>query len=164
MGSMESRKKVTGVEVNLDVARITVLGVPNRPGIAATLFAALAEEGINVDAIVQGVSIEGTADVSFTVRPADRERAAAVIVGRVLYTVGAMGLHCEDGLAKVSIVGAGMLNTPGYAARMFRALADEGINIKMITTSEIRIACIVQLADAERAQQALRRAFELEVP
>lgn len=154
--------RVTGVVTKLNMARVTVIGVPDCPGIAADLFESLAEADINVDAIVQNVSAEGTTDWSFTVRSKNLDHALATAQS-IIHTIGAREVLSQDGLAQVSIVGVGMLNSPGYAARMFRALADAGINIEMIITSEIRITCIVRLDDAEKAVQALLKVFRLEL-
>src|SRR5579875_773194 len=147
---MEDRKRVRGIAHDLSVAKVTVLGVPDRPGIAATIFEPLSDAGISVDVIVQNVSSEGRTDLTFTLA----EAAAA--------RVGAAGVSQAGGLAKVSLVGTGMLGTPGIAARMFRTLAEAGINIEMISTSEIRITCIVDRRRAEEAVRALHAAFELE--
>jgi aspartate kinase len=158
---MEARKKVTGIAADLNVAKITVLGVPDRPGIAASLFEPLANVGISVDTIVQNASVEKITDLSFTVARTDLERALEV-VRPVAEAIGARGLTSDDKLGKVSIVGSGMQNAPGYASRMFRTLADQGINIEMITTSEIRITCIVHQDRVKDAVRALHQAFELE--
>ena len=158
---MERRIKVTGVAYDRNVAKLTLRGVPDRPGIAASLFEPLAEVGISVDTIVQNSSLEKLTDLSFTVARTDLKRAMAV-VGPIATSAGAAGLTTDDRLSKVSIVGSGMQNAPGYAARMFRALADVGVNIQMITTSEIRITCIVDEADVVSAVQVLHKAFQLE--
>ena len=158
---MEQRIKVTGVAYDLNVAKITLRGVPDRPGIASSVFEPLAQIGISVDTIVQNTSIENLTDLSFTVARTDLKRAVEV-VEPVSRSIGAIGLTTDDSLGKVSIVGAGMLNFPGYAARMFRALADDNINIDMITTSEIRITCIVSDDNVLESVRTLHRAFELE--
>ena len=158
--SMEERIKVTGVAHDLNVAKITVQGVPDQPGIAAILFEPLAKEGISVDTIVQNTSTEKLTDVSFTVARTDLERAVQVIEV-VRTSIGAAGLTTDNTLSKVSIVGAGMQNSPGYASRMFRTLAEESINIEMITTSEIRITCIVAESRAMDAVRALHKALGL---
>jgi aspartate kinase len=158
---MEERKKVTGVAYDLNVAKLTVRAVPDRPGIAAAIFEPLAREKINVDVIVQNASADGMTDVSFTVSRTDLQKATQ-IMEQVVKQIDAKGVVADDKLAKVSIVGAGMQNAPGYAARMFRSLADKNINIEMITTSDIRITCIVQEAYAREAVRVLHRAFELE--
>ena len=158
--SMEQRVKVTGIAHDMNVAKITLRAVPDRPGIAATLFEPLTEVGVSVDTIVQNASVESLTDVSFTVARTDLKRAVDV-VGPVAESIGAREMATDDGLSKVSIVGAGMQNAPGYASRMFRALADEGINVEMITTSEIRITCIVAEARVADAVRALHKAFDM---
>ena len=158
---MEERVKVTGIAYDRNVAKVTLRGVPDRPGIAAALFEPLAQEGISIDTIVQNTSVENITDLSFTVACTDLKRAVQVI-GPVANSIGATALTAEDTLGKVSIVGAGMQNSPGYASRMFRALADDNINIEMITTSEIRITCITSEASVMDAVRSLHRAFQLE--
>lgn len=158
---METRNKVRGVAYDLNVGKITVLGVPDRPGIAAALFEPLAEAGISVDVIVQNTSIERTTDVSFTVARTDLARAVELVKPAAL-DIGARGVTSDEKLGKVSIVGAGMQNVPGYAARMFRALADARVNIEMITTSEIRITCIVAQDQTREAVRVLHQAFDLD--
>jgi len=160
---MEARERVRGVAYDTRVARITVLGIPDRPGIAATLFEPLARAGISVDVIVQNVSVEGLTDLSFTVARQDLEKALP-LVQEASRQVGARDVRFDTGLAKVAIVGTGMQTSPGYAARMFRALADAGINIEMITTSEIRITCIVREERVKDAVRALHDAFRLDRP
>ena len=158
---MEQRVKVTGIAYDLNVAKITLRGVPDRPGIAASLFEPLAQVGISVDTIVQNASVENLTDLSFTVARTDLKRAVEV-VKPVAEGSGALGLTTDDTLTKVSIVGAGMLNSPGYAAEMFSALAEAKVNIEMITTSEIRITCIVAESRVNDAVRSLHRAFQLE--
>jgi aspartate kinase len=158
---METRKKVTGVAYDLNVAKITVYGVPDQPGVAAGLFEPLAKAGVSVDTIVQNTSVEGLADMSFTVSRGDLRRALEV-VEPLAKTLGARSVTNDAKLGKVSIVGAGMQNTPGYASRMFHALAEGKVNIEMITTSEIRITCIVREESVKEAVKLLHRAFELE--
>ena len=160
---MEHRVKVTGVTYDRNVAKITLRGVPDRPGIAATLFEPLSAVGISVDTIVQNTSLDQFTDLSFTVTRTDL-RDAVKRVRSVSEGMGARDVVTDDSLSKVSIVGAGMLDAPGYASRMFRALADADINIDMITTSEIRITCIVPESRVEDAVQVLHRAFQLEEP
>ena len=158
---MEERIKVTGIAYDLNVAKLTLLGVPDRPGIAASLFEPLARGGISVDTIVQNTSQENLTDMSFTVARADLSQAVEV-VKPLIKAIGAKELSTETALGKISIIGAGMQNAPGYAARMFRTLADNKINIEMITTSEIRITCIVQEAHVKEAVQVLHKAFQLD--
>ena len=160
---VEQRNKVRGLATDRNVAKVTVVAVPDRPGIARTLFVPLADAGINVDMIVQNVSHQGTTDVSFTVPRSDLSRARRIL-DPVVGEMGARELTSDDSVAKVSIVGAGIHNAPGYAARMFGTLAEAGINIEMISTSEVRITCMIAEAELERAARALHRAFELERP
>jgi len=159
--SMEVRNKVRGVTYDLDVAKVTVIGVPDRPGIAATLFEPLAKGGISVDTIVQNASIEKITDLTFTVAKSQLTKAMEV-VGPIARSIGARECVSDAKLGKVSIVGTGMQNTPGYAARMFRTLSEQGINIHLITTSEIRITCIIDEARVKDAVRALHKVFELE--
>ncbi len=159
--TMEPTNKVRGIAHDLDVAKITVRGVPDRPGIAAALFEPLAAHNISVDTIVQNASMENLTDLTFTVARGDLRRAME-IVEPVAKEIGAGGLVADDRLGKVSVVGTGMQNTPGYASRMFRALFDAGINIQLITTSEIRITCIIDEARVPDAVRSLHDAFELE--
>lgn len=160
---MEHLVKVTGVTYDRNVAKITLRGVPDRPGIAATLFEPLSAAGISVDTIVQNTSLDQFTDLSFTVTRTDL-RNAVERVRSVSEGMGARDVVTDDSLSKVSIVGAGMLDAPGYASRMFRTLADADINIDMITTSEIRITCIVAESRVEDAVQILHKAFQLEEP
>ena len=159
--SMEVRNKVSGIVHDTNVAKVTVIGVPDHPGIASAIFEPLANADISVDTIVQNASIEKIADLTFTVTRSDLSRAMS-IVETVAKTIEAKRCVADSKLAKVSIVGTGMLNTPGYAAKMFRTLYEQGINIQLITTSEIRITCIISEDSVEDAVQALHRAFELE--
>ena len=159
--AMEDRVKVTGIALNANVAKITVRQVPDRPGIAAALFEPLAEASISVDTIVQNTSADLTTDISFTV---SRDDLAVALAGVTALTqeLGAGGVVSDAGLASVSIVGSGMQNTPGYASRMFRSLANGNVNIDMITTSEIRISCIIKEEDCREAVRLLHRDFELD--
>jgi aspartate kinase len=159
--NVEVRKNVRGVAHDTDVAKIRIVGVPDRPGIAAAIFMPLADAAISVDTIVQNTSLDGKTDLSFTVSRADHGRAAA-LVETIVPSIGASGLDHSEDLAKVSVVGTGMQSAPGYAARMFRTLAAAGINIDMITTSDIRITCIISASQAEDAVNALHAAFELD--
>ena len=158
---MELLNKVRGIAHDLNVAKVTVLAVPDRPGIAAGIFEPLANAGISVDTIVQNTSVDGTTDLTFTVARSDLE-AAKTIVEPITRSIGAKGCIGAAGLGKISIVGTGMQNTPGYASRMFKAMYDAGINIELITTSEIRITCIVDEQKVTDAIRALHKAFELE--
>ena len=158
----EMRNRVSGIATDTNVAKVTVQGVKDRPGIAASLFEPLADVGISVDVIVQNASAGGTTDLTFTVKKDDLRRATEV-VDKVAEELGSDGLVTALGLAKVSIVGTGMQDAPGYASTMFRTLADAGINIEMITTSEIRITCLVSEDAVGSASRALHTAFDLDV-
>ena len=152
---------ISGVVTDMTEAKVTVLGVPDRPGISAALFEPLAEANVNVDMIVQNTSTEGTTDISFTMPMADMAQSES-IVQRVADEIGATGVTHDNDIAKVSLVGAGMKSSPGIAAKMFRVLADEGVNIEMISTSTIRISVIIPAGDMERAARALHTAFGLD--
>lgn len=158
---LEDRQKVRGIAHESDVAKITLFRVPDRPGVAAAIFGPLADANINVDVILQNVGHDGTTDLSFTIAASDL-REAERIIREVATTIGAEGYEATGGIAKVSVVGTGMLNTPGIAATMFRTLAEQGINIQMISTSEIRITCIVDAREVRRAVSALHRAYQLD--
>jgi aspartate kinase len=160
---MEQRNKVRGLASDRNVAKLTLLAVPDRPGVAQAVFTPLADAGVNIDMIVQNVGHDGTTDLSFTVNSVDLAKAQRVL-GPVVDALGAQGVTADASVAKVSIVGAGIKSTPGYAARMFGALADNGINIEMISMSDIRITCIISEADLEKAAAALHAAFQLEQP
>jgi len=159
--SMEVRNKVTGIAHDLDVAKITVVGVPDRPGIAAAIFEPLAASGVSVDTIVQNASIENITDLTFTVAKGQLSKALEV-VQPICQSIGARDCVSDSKLGKVSIIGTGMQNAPGYAARMFQALSEQGINIQLISTSEIRITCIIDEARVGDAVRGLHRAFELD--
>lgn len=163
VASMELRDKVRGVALDRKVAKVTLVGVPDEPGIARRVFDPLAAAGISVDMIVQNVGHAGTTDLSFTVPAVELVRARKIIEP-IARELGFRDLVTADDVAKVSIVGAGIQNAPGYAARMFGALADAGVNIGMISTSDIRITCIIPSADLDRAARALHAAFRLEAP
>jgi len=157
----EIRNRVSGIATDTNVSKITVLGVVDRPGIAASLFEPLTEVGISVDVIVQNASVGGATDMTFTVMRTDLARAVQV-VQKVANGLGSGEVVTASDLAKLSIVGTGMQNAPGYASTMFRTLADAGINIEMITTSEIRITCLVKEAQVTEAARALHTAFDLD--
>jgi len=159
--SMEIRNKVRGIAHDLDVAKITVVGVPDHPGIAAGIFVPLAEAGISIDTIVQNASIKNITDLTFTVARSQLAGAMAV-VEPIARSIGAEKCVSDSKLGKVSIIGTGMQNAPGYAARMFDTFSKENINIQLITTSEIRITCIIDEARVKDAIRALHRAFELD--
>lgn len=157
---LESQKPVSGIAADLNQVKLALLEVPDRPGVAAKLFTALAEEGINVDMIIQSVRGEVTNDIAFTVAKNELNHALAVTekVGR---EIGASGVIHDSEVAKVSIVGAGMINHPGTAAMMFSALADAQINIQMISTSEIKISCIIAREKIQEAVKVIHERFEL---
>ena len=159
--NMEARNKVRGIAHDLDVAKITVTGVPDRPGIAAAIFQPLAKAGISVDTIVQNASANNITDLTFTVSRNDLSKAIS-IVKPVAKEIGAKECLSDSKLGKVSIIGTGMQNTPGYAAKMFQTLFEQGINIQLITTSEIRITCIISEDKIKEAVKALHKAFALE--
>jgi len=149
---------VSGVTHDKNQAKITVMGVPDRPGIAKALFNPIGDSAINVDMIIQNVSREGLTDISFTVAKTDLSKAVEV-VKRVVPALGAKGFTTDSNVAKVSIVGVGMRSHPGVAAKMFETLADEGFNILMISTSEIKVSCVVEDKYTELAVRALHDAF-----
>jgi aspartate kinase len=151
---------ISGVALDDGEAKVTLDRVPDRPGVAATVFRAIADEAISVDMIVQNVSHDGATDLSFTAPLADIPRLASVME-RVVKEVGAERFSIDDGISKVSLVGAGMKTHPGVAADMFDALAADGVNIEMISTSPIRISCVIRKADAERAVRTIHARFGL---
>jgi aspartate kinase len=152
---------ISGVVTDMSEAKVTVFGVPDRPGISAALFEPLAAAHVNVDMIVQNTSTQGTTDISFTMPMADMGEAEQ-IVSRVATEIGATGVSHDNDIAKVSLVGAGMKSAPGIAAKMFRVLADEDVNIEMISTSTIRVSVVCSAGDMERAARALHTAFGLD--
>ena len=152
---------ISGVVTDVTEAKVTVIAVPDRPGVSATLFEPLAAANVNVDMIVQNTGHDGTTDISFTMPKSDMATAKE-IVARVAAEIGATGVDHDSSIAKISLVGAGMKTSPGIAAKMFRTLADEGVNIEMISTSTIRISVVTAAADLERASRALHTAFGLD--
>jgi aspartate kinase len=158
---MEVRNKVRGIAHDLDVAKITIAGIPDKPGIAAGIFEPLAKANISVDTIVQNASTANITDLTFTIAKSDLKKSMDVI-NPIAKQLNAKSVVTDSRLGKISIVGTGMQNTPGYAAKMFSALSKDGINIQLITTSEIRITCIIEEARVKDAVRALHRAFELE--
>jgi aspartate kinase len=158
---LEERNHVRAIAHDTDVAKVTLRHLPDRPGIATHIFEPLAEAGISVDTIVQNASEQDLTDLTFTVKQGDLRRVESVMPG-ICESVGAKGFVSDPALAKVSIVGVGIQTAHGYAARMFRALFDAGINIELITTSEIRLTCIIASDRVEDALRALHRAFELD--
>jgi aspartate kinase len=151
---------ISGVTHDTSEAKVTIEQVPDRPGIAASVFRALADEDVNVDMIVQNVSSAGHTDISFTV-PNDELTRAMSVMEKVVKETDASGASNDPGIGRVSLVGAGMRSNPGVAAKMFETLAREDVNIEMISTSSIRVSCVVQERDVERAVRALHDAFEL---
>jgi aspartate kinase len=152
---------ISGVTHDTSEAKITISQVADRPGVAASLFRALADESVNVDMIVQNVSTAGHTDISFTV-PRDDLHRGLTVMEKVAAEIEASGVTHDAGVARVTLVGAGMKTNPGVAAKMFEVLSDEGVNIEMISTSSIRISCVVQESDVEAAVRALHSAFELD--
>jgi aspartate kinase len=152
---------ISSVVTDMSDAKVTVSNVPDRPGISAALFEPLAAANVNVDMIVQNTGRDGMTDISFTMPKADMA-VAEQIVARVAAEIGAGGVTHDDSIAKLSIVGAGMKTSPGIAAKMFRVLADNGVNIEMISTSTIRISVVCAAADLEKAARCLHTAFGLD--
>jgi aspartate kinase len=158
--SLETRETLAGIVHDLDVSRVTLNGIRTGPGTLSRVFAPLAEGGISVDVIVESGTREGAADVAFTVRRSDFAEALR-LAGEVAASLGG-AVEGEENLGKVSVVGTGMLNRPGYAARMFASLGRAGIPIRMVSTSEIQVTCVVPAERVEEAVGQLHRDFELE--
>ena len=152
---------ISGIAFNRDEAKLTVLGVPDRPGIAFQILGPIAEANVDVDMIIQNVSHDGTTDFSFTVNRSDYAKALGVLES-VKNALGARGVVGDNKICKVSAVGVGMRSHPGVASKMFGALAAEGINIQMISTSEIRISVLIEEKYLELAVRALHKAFGLD--
>jgi aspartate kinase len=157
---MLERAIVSGVTHDISEAKATIVAVPDTPGIAARVFRALADSGVNIDMIVQNVSAEGTTDISFTLPKSDLPTAGPIL-DKLAAEIGAASIDLDDDVAKVSLVGAGMKSHPGVAADMFEALAEAGINIEIISTSSIRVSCVVRAGDVERAVQAVHEKFRV---
>ncbi|WP_273844535.1 aspartate kinase [Rubrobacter calidifluminis] len=157
---LETRETVAGIVHDLDVSRITLRGIRTGPGTLSKVFEPLAGRGISVDVIVESANRAGISDVAFTVRRGDYEEARE-LAGEVASSLGGEA-EGELGLAKVSVVGTGMLNRPGYAARMFASLGRAGIPIRMVSTSEIQVTCVIPVERVEEAVRSLHRDFELE--
>ena len=155
------RNRVRAIATDANVGRVTARGLTDRVGLQAEIFGPLADADISVDVIVQNTGADGGTDLSFTVERTDLD-AAMEVAGPVCRELGASDVAASSELAKVTVVGTGMQNMPGYASRMFRALSDEGIAIELISTSEIRITCVIHEERMEDAARALHRAFELE--
>jgi aspartate kinase len=160
-GNAMEQAIISAVVSDQSEAKLTVAGVPDRPGVAARIFRALADELVNVDMIEQNVSMHGTTDISFTV-PHDDLDVAQAVVAQLQQEIGASGVYADPDIATVSIVGAGMRTHPGVSATMFEVLANEGINIEMISTSAIRLTCVVRATMADRSVVALHKAFGLD--
>jgi aspartate kinase len=158
---MEGFNRVRGIAHDLDVAKVTIRHVPDRPGVAAEIFEPLANAHLSVDTIVQNASEANLTDVTFTLAKNDLPKALP-LVQRVAQDIGAKEVVADERMGKVSIVGTGIQTAPGYAAGMFKALSDAGINIEIISTSEIRITCIIPEDRVADAVRALHKAFELE--
>ncbi len=154
---------ISGVALDTDEAKVTIDDVPDRPGVAAQIFKAIAAEGISVDMIVQNVSHASKTDMSFTAPRADLPRLQGAL-DALTAEIGAARFTVDDDIAKVTLVGAGMKSHPGVAADMFDVLAAEGINIEMISTSPIRVSCVIRRTDGDRAVQAIHTRFALEAP
>ena len=159
--TMEQGNKVRGIAHQDRIAKVTVRGVPDQPGIAARIFEPLAAANVSVDTIVQNASVENLTDLTFTVAPGDLEGALEV-VNKMLPVIGGSSVVSAPDLGTVSVVGTGMASAPGYAARMFKTLFDNKINIEMISTSDIRITCVVDADKVGDAVRALHAAFELD--
>jgi aspartate kinase len=152
---------VRGAAVEKNEAKITIRGVPDRPGIAARILGSVAEQDLNIDMIIQNISAEGLTDVTLTVAQSDLKQAIAVFE-KLKEQIGAKGVQWDEHIAKISVVGIGMRTHSGVAAKMFGTLAEAGINIQMISTSEIKISCVIDEEDADKALRAIHKAFELE--
>ncbi len=157
---LETRETLAGIVHDLDVSRVALTGIKTGPGTLSRVFAPLAQAGISVDVIVESAPKEGTADVAFTVRRADFAEARR-LAGKVASSLGGQ-VEGEENLGKISVVGTGMLNRPGYAARMFDALGRAGIPIRMVSTSEIQVTCVIPAERVEEAVRRLHEDFELE--
>jgi aspartate kinase len=154
------RAIISGIAHDVTEAKATLLAVPDHPGVAASVFRPLADAGVNIDMIVQNVSAEGHTDISFTV-PKDELGLAEPILREIADSVGASGFTCDPDVAKISLIGAGMKTHPGVAADMFDALAEAEINIDIISTSSVRISCVVRADQIERAVQVVHDKFAL---
>ena len=151
---------ISGIAHDTSEAKVTILGVPDRPGVAARVFRPLADEGVNVDMIVQNASHDGRTDIFFTLPKEDMRRAESILT-KITEDIGARGVETDPEIAKISLVGAGMKTHPGVAAAMFDSLADAGINIEIISTSSIRISCVIRAAEVERAVKVIHDHFKL---
>lgn len=155
---------ISGIAFNRDEAKITVLGVPDRPGVAYQILGPVGEANIEIDMIIQNASVEGTTDFSFTVHRNDYQKTMDILLQKVKGHLNARDVIGDNKIAKVSVVGIGMRSHSGLASQMFRALAEEGINLQMISTSEIKISVVIDEKYLELAVRVLHKAFELELP
>ena len=155
------REILSGITYDRDQAKITVVHIPDKPGIAASLFTPLSERNVSVDMIIQNASSQGFTDLTFTVSKKDMKEAQKCVEATAK-DIGAQKVEVDDDVAKVSIIGVGMVSHSGVAAKMFKTMADEGINIMMISTSEIKISCVIQRKYTELAITVLHDAFQLE--
>ena len=161
VSEMELNNPVSGVALDESQARIAIIGVPDKPGIAAKVFEFLAKKNISVDMIVQSTSHDGINEIAFTVDK-DTIEETKKVAQVIAKDIGARDVTCDVNIAKVSIVGAGMIGRPGIAAAMFKALSDTNINIQMISTSEIKVSCVIDARDGEKAVKAIHKVFELD--
>ena len=161
VGEMELNNPVSGVALDGSQARVAIVGVPDKPGIAANVFESLAKKNISVDMIVQSTSQDGLNEIAFTVDK-DTLQDTKKIAEQIATDIGAKKVTTDTNIAKVSIVGAGMIGRPGIAAGMFKALADSGVNIQMISTSEIKVSCVIDAKDGDKAVKAIHKVFELD--
>jgi aspartate kinase len=151
---------ISGIAHDTSEAKVTILAVPDKPGVAGRVFRPLADAGINIDMIVQNSSASGHTDISFTVPASEVERAEPIFAS-LAESVGGAGVTCDTNIARISVIGAGMKSHPGVAADIFETLADAGINIGIISTSSIRISCVVRAEEAERAVTVLHERLRL---
>ncbi|HWB72936.1 MAG TPA: aspartate kinase, partial [Egibacteraceae bacterium] len=159
-GAAMEKAIISGVAHDVGEGKLVIRGVPDKPGVAARIFTALADQHVNIDMIVQNVSVEGTTDISCTLPVADGPRAVQLLQG-LADEIGAQAILFDEDVGKVSLVGAGMKTHPGVAAEMFSALSEAGVNIEMISTSTIRISVVVRAADVEAAVRAVHEQFGL---
>ncbi len=159
--NMEIAQPVSGVALDMNQAKLAALEVPDKPGVAANIFGALAENQISVDMIIQSIRGEATNDIAFTVAREDLKKAVAVLE-KLGKSWGIGRIVSDENIAKVSIVGAGMIGRPGIAAKMFDALGHKGINIQMISTSEIKVSCVIAKEKGKEAVEAIHQSFKLE--
>ena len=161
VSNMELNNPVSGVALDESQARVAIIGVPDKPGIAAKVFESLAKQNISVDMIVQSTSHDGANEIAFTVDKDTLENAKEV-TKKLASDIDAKGVTTDTNIVKVSIVGAGMIGRPGIASAMFKALSDSNINIQMISTSEIKVSCVIEPKDGEKAVKAIHKVFELD--